>query len=180
MANSSEKIQPSADAVALVQKLFIKHSNSIRGYLFAMSADGHLVDDVMHSTFLALTAKADQFDGQREFVPWARGFAKNELLKVAGQRKRDPQLLTPEAIEHLHDAAPEFTLGDERVSALLACLDQLAPRARQAVVLRYRESLKPQMIAERMRLAVASVNVTLSKARAALKGCVELKLRAGE
>ena len=180
MTTPSDEKQREIDAIATVQKLFLKHSNSIRGYLFAMMVDWHVVDDVMHSTFLAVTAKAEQFDPERAFVPWVRGFAKNELLKVATQRKRDPLPLTPEAIAQLHDTAPEFSVDSERVSALLTCIEQLSPRAKQAVVLRYREALKPPAIAERMRMAVASVNVTLSKARAALGKCVEFKVRAGE
>lgn len=169
-----------SDPVAVVQSLFLKHSNAIRGFLFALSADGHLVDDVLHSTFLAVTAKAGEYDPQRPFVPWARGFAKKELLKAGRQSSRGPLLLSPEAMDHLDQSAPEFAIDTEQIGALLACVEELAPRAKQAITFRYREALKPPEIARRMSLAVASVNVMLSRARASLKQCIDLKLRGGE
>lgn len=169
-----------SDSVAVVQSLFLKHTNAIRGFLFAVSADGHLVDDVMHTTFLAVTAKADEYDPQRPFVPWTRGFAKKELLKARKQASRGPLLLSPEALEHLDRSAPDFAVDSDQIGALQRCVEELAPRARQAITFRYRDALMPSEIARRMSLATASVNVMLSRARSSLRQCVEWKLRGGE
>jgi len=169
---------PSDDeSVAVVQKLFIKHSNSIRGFLFAISADGSLVDDVMHSAFLAITLKADQFDAAREFVPWARGVAKNELLKITSSARRGPMLLPHDAIEQLQLTAPEFPQSDERIPYVAQCVEELSPRAKRAITLRYRKAIMPKEIARMMSLTVDSVSVMLSRARKALRECVERKMK---
>lgn len=180
MPADARQVAEHSDPVAVVQSLFLKHTNAIRGFLFAVSGNGHLVDDVLHSTFLAITAKAGDYDPARPFVPWARGFAKKELLKATKLSSRGPLLLSPEAMDHLDHSAPEFAVDSVQIGALLACLEELAPRAKQAIAFRYREALLPAEIARRMSLAVASVNVMLSRARATLRQCVELKLRREE
>ena len=163
--------------MALAQKLFIKHTNSIRGFLFAVCADGSLVDDVMHSAFLIVTKKAAQYDTAREFVPWARGVAKNELLKITSSQSRGPLLLPPAAIEQLQLTAPEFPQDDERIPYVTECIENLSPRAKRAIELRYRDATMPKDIAGIMSLAVDSVSVMLSRARTALRKCVERKMQ---
>ncbi len=176
--NTSHHESPHSDeSVHLVQSLFLKHSNSIRGFLFAIAVDEHSVDDAMHSAFLVITAKAEQYDQERNFVPWARGIARNELLKAMSAQNRRPVLLSPAALDLLQQDVPSFDVDPERISAVLECVEELSPRAKQAVLLRYQQGFKPPEIAGRMHVKVASVNVMLSKSRVALRRCVEFKLR---
>ena len=65
---------------------------------------------------------------------------------------------------------------DDRLSALLTCLEELPPRARELIRLRYYGEHGPQEIAGLLRRSVAGVNAALVKARDLLRGCVRRKL----
>jgi RNA polymerase sigma-70 factor (ECF subfamily) len=166
--------------IALVQELFIKESPRIRAFLLGLVPDLNRVDDLMHGVFLTITEKAHQFDRGRDFVRWATGIAKIELLRQLRENQKLPQAFTPEIIERLCVTYPVEESSMERLDALAACMETLAPRARKMILLRYFEALLPGEIASRMSLSAESVHVTLSRARNALRKCVERKLRLAE
>jgi RNA polymerase sigma-70 factor (ECF subfamily) len=163
--------------VQLVQKLFIRHSPKLRAYLLPLAVDVGAVDDILHSAFLAATAKAAQYEQGTNFVAWARAIARLELLQFSRQRRRWPHLLSPEAIDSLSEDAPEVAVDDERLAAIRHCVEQLAPRSREAMDLRYSQSLPPSEVAQRMQLGLQSVHVMLSRARTAVQQCAERVLR---
>ena len=66
---------------------------------------------------------------------------------------------------------------DEGLRALEECRDGLAPKARRVIYLRYEQSQRPPEIAEKMGWTVNAVNVALTRARKALRECVERKLK---
>jgi len=175
-----EESPSTPEAIALVHRLFLKHSPDIRAYLLALVSDVNVVDDLLHSTFVTATAKAAGFTPGTNFVAWARAIARIELLRLGRDRRRGPRLMSPEAIEAVSTDVPPFELEDERLAIVAMCIDKLAPRARKAVELRYRQGLKPPQISSRMALALASVNELLSRGRAAVRTCVERALRQRE
>ena len=74
-----------------------------------------------------------------------------------------------------HEPA-SLPLDDSRLAAISDCVATLAPKARLAVELRYRKSLKPPEISQAMGWTVNAVNVALSRARRAIRHCVEARL----
>jgi RNA polymerase sigma-70 factor (ECF subfamily) len=65
----------------------------------------------------------------------------------------------------------------ERREALARCVEQLAPRAREILELRYSEEfLPPPEIASRLSWSVNAVHVALSRARKFLQDCTRLRL----
>jgi RNA polymerase sigma-70 factor (ECF subfamily) len=176
----TDNLRGSDDQVAYVQTEFIKHGDAVRGYLLALCPDENVADDLLHSVFLAVTQKAGDFERGTNFAAWARAIAKIEVLRLANRRARAPRLLSPDVIEMLSATAPQFQVESDRLLAMRTCLDNLTPRAKESITLRYLENLAPGAIAERMKLGVNSVNVMLSRARIALRECIERRLRSME
>ena len=85
-----------------------------------------------------------------------------------------------EIMDTLAESVPEINVSNERLVALTECLDELAPQARRVIELRYHEAQKPKAIAERMSLGQESVYVALSRARTALRDCMDRKHRSAE
>ena len=54
---------------------------------------------------------------------------------------------------------------EAQLSTLGHCMEQLAPRAREIIDMRYREECRPAEIAKRLSWKTESVHVALSKAR---------------
>ncbi len=165
-----------------VQRLFLQHSNRLRGFILGLLPDRTLAEDVLQEVFLIVTAKAAEFHSGTDFLAWVRAIAR---LKVREHRQRRFPVagqLTDEAWDMLAESAHEMDdVWDARREALQRCLSELAPRAREVVQLRYSaERLSLEEVAVRMSWTVGSVKVALSRAKDVLWGCVQRRMAVAE
>lgn len=169
------------DPVTAVQSLFVEHGAQIRGFVAALMPDPALVDDVVQETFLAISAKAAEYDSARSFLAWAYGFARRKVLENSRRARRGGQPLPDEVLSVLavmDEAEAELSLAASRLRFVDACIDELTPQVRRIVEYCYRKSLKPAEAARLMGWTPGSVHVALSRARAAIRRCLERKLAA--
>jgi len=131
------------DRIALLQKLFLGHSPALRDYLLALVPDPAAVDDLLHSIFLTAVQRADQFQPGTHFLAWVRTIGKYKLMEWSRDRHRNLPTFAPEVIDALSETAADFDQQSERLTAMAECTEELAPRARQAIHLRYLEDLRP-------------------------------------
>jgi RNA polymerase sigma-70 factor (ECF subfamily) len=161
-----------------VQRLFLRHAGLLRGFILGLLPDHHVAEDVFQELFLTVTRKAGEFQPGSNFLAWARTIARLKVLECCRARKAGPQLLDPAALEAVAAVADEMddTWASHR-AALAHCLEQLAPRARQILELRYSEEfLAPPEIAARVSWSVGAVHVALSRARKFLHDCAQRRL----
>lgn len=155
-----------------VAQLFVRHQPAVRAFAIALTGDFAVAEDVVQETFLTVAAKAADYDPTRSFVAWACGIAR---LKVLEQR-RAGRRFSQAVIDSLAVSMPLESFGEERLPALLECLESLPPRARELVHLRYFAEHGPSEIAALLGRTVTGVNAALLKARDALRSCVTKKL----
>jgi RNA polymerase sigma-70 factor (ECF subfamily) len=161
-----------------VQRLFLQHSNRLRGFILGLLPDHATADDVSQEVFLVVTAKSAEFQTGSDFLAWCRAIARFKALEHRQRRFPAARQLMDEAWELLAQAAPELDdAWDVRREALQLCLGELAPRAREIVQLRYSaERLSLDEVAQRMSWTVGSVKVALSRAKDALWDCVQRRM----
>ena len=160
------------DKIAKVQGLFLQYQPAIRGYILSMIPDFSLADDVVQETFLVVTRKASTFELGTSFGAWVRTIARFKVLEAIRARKFET--LSEEVLDALATEDRGFAGDtDERIRLLRGCMEQLAPQARKSIRYRYEQDHLPPQIARLMGCTVPSVNVTLSRARAFLRDCVE-------
>jgi RNA polymerase sigma-70 factor (ECF subfamily) len=161
-----------------VQRLFLQHSNRLRGFILGLLPDRAVADDVLQEVFLIVTAKAAEFQSGSDFLAWVRAIAREKVLEYRHRRFPAARQLTDEAWDALTESAQEVDdAWNARHEALQKCLDELAPRAREVVQLRYSvERLDLEEVARRMSWTVGSVKVALSRAKDALWDCVQRRL----
>lgn len=170
----------SADATAELQRLFLKHTGAIKGFILALVRDPGVADDVLQETFLVVTAKAASFRPGSNFTAWACTIARFKTLEAIRRRSVHPAPLHESVIEALAAEVPPDDDREEVLRHLDNCVAELPDSARAVIVLRYFHALLPEEIGRRLSLRIDSVYVTLSRARRSLRGCVEAKLaRAG-
>lgn len=172
---------PPRDPVTVVQSLFIEHGAQIRGFVAALMPDSALVDDVVQETFLAITAKAADYDPTRSFPAWVYGFARRKVLENGRRSRRGGQPLPDEVLSVLavmDEAEAELSLTAVRLRFVDACIEELTPQVRRIIEHCYRQSLKPAEAARLIGWTPGSVHVALSRARAAIRACLERKLAA--
>ena len=166
------------DHVAQVQGLFLKHQPAVRGYILSMIPDFSLADDLVQETFLVVTRKADSFVLGTSFLAWVRTIARFKVLETLRADNRRPSCLSEEILEILAGEEENAPVeADTYMKHLDHCLGKLAPQARRAIELRYRGDHRPPEIARLLGCTVPSVNVTLSRARAFLRNCVDQQMR---
>lgn len=165
----------------LVQRLFVRHQNELRGMLLAILPDFSAVDDVLQETFLTISRKAAEFRPESNFVAWAATVARIHALDWRRKQGRWATGLSEAVIEQLYahpTALGEPQQADRELAALDRCLEELAPQARRAVELRYRDGHKPAEVARRLGWTSDAIYVALSRTRAVLRECVERRLAA--
>ena len=164
--------------VTSVQRLFVRHQSVVRSFAIALTGDFAAAEDVVQETFLTVTAKAADFEADTNFVAWACAIARLKVL----ESRRASRRFSPAVVDALAAAIPVeelgTDLGQERLPHLLACLEQLAPKAKELVRLRYFLEQGPSEIAASLGRTVAGVNAALLKAREALRDCVATKIAA--
>jgi len=150
----------------------------VSGYLNAVVPDFQEAEDLLQDVAVILLRKFPEYDAQRPFVAWAIGIAKREVLMARRQHARNFLSYHADLLERISETyeelAPEL---EARSRALRDCLRAIKGRASELLRLRYEESLKPNAIAARLGLAVIAVRVMLSRTRAALRDCIERKLK---
>jgi RNA polymerase sigma-70 factor (ECF subfamily) len=169
---------PEERQTALVQQLFVQHIVPLRGFLLGLTADFHRVDDLVQETFLAALEKAADFQEGTNFRAWIFAIGRFKLLASFRDAGREPLLFDSDVIALLAEAAPDFSANEQRSRHLQPCMESLAPKARRAMELLYREGHPPREIAPAMGWTVNSVKVVLSRARAVVRECIERRLAA--
>ena len=174
-----ETTQPDPEHVLKVQQLFVQHEGRLRAYVLSLAPDFAMAADALQETFLVVTRRAADFEIGSNFLAWARRIAMFKVLALLRDQKRGPECLSANVIETL--AAADSPEDDEEQHAatlerLRECLGRLAPAARELIRLRYLNQHLPGEIALLRAQSVNAINVTLSRARVALRDCMERKL----
>lgn len=163
-----------SDQLTHVQGLFVQHLPALRGFVLSLVTDYSLVDDVVQETFLTVSAKAGEFQRGSNFRAWTWTIARFKVLQALQKMPKAEQRLSDEVIESLcATEASEDWPAEEQLRRLAECVQELAPKARQAVELRYQQAHKPPEIARLMGWSVDAVHVALSRARVTLRNCVQ-------
>jgi len=154
-----------------VQQLFVKHQIAVRAFILSLEPNFTDAEDLLQEVFLVVTRKANDFQEGTNFFAWACTIARFKLLEMLRRRARS-QDLSEEVVEALCAVEPEEYFDDSRLKALQYCLDQLAPKARQMMYLRYYGEHSPAEIARLVSWTPNAVRVALSRARNVLQDCL--------
>lgn len=182
-ADKSQPPQPSGqsapdrsgEATVRVQQLFVRYQSQLRSFVLAITGDFGVTDDIVQEVFLTITAKAADFRPDASFRHWMLAIAR---FKVCESR-RAARRLSPRVIESLAAALKPETLGEDRLGPLLDCLEELPPKMRELVRLRYFSQHGPTELAAMLGRSISGVNTALTKARDLLRECVQRKLGDG-
>lgn len=159
-----------------VQQLFLDRIPEIRRFAGATLPDLSLVDEVVQETFRAITADAVFYDPTQSFTAWLHPHVRRTVIEVGRRLEAGSQPFSAEVLDSLTASQPERAAPATLRRFMKECVEELAPQARKIIDLRYRKALKPREVAKLIGWTKASVHVTLSRSRAALRKCLDSKL----
>jgi RNA polymerase sigma-70 factor (ECF subfamily) len=161
-----------------VQTLFVQQQPQIRSFIHSLVPDFASADDLVQECFLTATEKAGEFSLESNFPAWIRTIARYKILSLLRDHQRAPLLFAEDVLESLIQAAPDpesepCAAAQAALESLRGCLQKLAPAAREMIQLRYFSQHGPTEISRLRDCSVNAVNVTLARAREALRRCMQ-------
>ena len=169
----------SVDHGLLIQQLFVRYQAVILAYVLSIEPNLADAQDIVQETFLTVSRKADTFTAGTNFPAWACTVARYQALSHHRRRARQACLLDDDVMDMLTaDSSVDAPVWEEEITVLKGCLLKLAPRARELIWARYHRQAMPEDIAEEIGWTPNSVRVALSRARTALRNCLESSLLA--
>lgn len=152
----------------------------IVGYAQVIVRDMQLAEDVFQEVCVEAVKCCDKFHSDEHLFRWAMKTARYRATDQCRKRARQPCSLSPELLSQLADDWIVMVLRDDNKSypeaaleRLEECMDQLTPRARQLMLLRYREGRKSAEIAALLNQRIQAVYKATSRAILTLRTCMK-------
>jgi RNA polymerase sigma-70 factor (ECF subfamily) len=161
----------------LFTECWLKAEPAVSAYVFASVSRFHDAEDVVQRIAQELARRFDEYDLNRPFVAWALWIAKSRVIDFYRAENRTRFVFSDELLGQLADTIAAQADGRSgRREALEACLDELPPRSRRLLDLRYVEELSADETAREIGSTSGSVRVLLSRVRTVLAGCIERRI----
>lgn len=158
--------------------LLTENQPRIRGYIMAALGDFASSQDVLQKTNLTIWDKAEEFRPDAEFLPWAIGIARYQILAYFRDKKRERLTFCPELSDILAGLAEKQIVHvSERQAALRECLRALPGKSRLLINQRYGEDRSLGEIGQKLGKSVPAVKGLLFRIRSRLADCIEWRLR---
>jgi len=147
------------------------HAQMLGRYLYVLGARADRVDDLVQEVFVFALQRGVEDRGTAAVGAFLRGVAKNLLLRErrTAAARREVEL----ADEVWSEQGPE----DDRLDALQQCVRQLPARSRDMLERCYVQGAGRIELGEAFGMVPDGVKTTLRRVRAALRACVERRLR---
>ena len=167
-----------AEEYELFLTLFTKCQGRLQAFIRTLVHDPSQADDVFQATSLVLWRSFATFRRDADFLPWALGTARHQVLLHWRTRRRDRHVFSDDLLADLADVAEgRVDAAEARLAALESCMVGLSERQRDLVLMFYGEHQPAAAIAKRWGRSVHAVYKALKVMRQALYECVSRKLR---
>lgn len=156
---------------------WLESEPAVSAYVFASVPGFHDAEDVVQRIAQELARRFDEYDVNRPFIGWALWIAKSRVIDFYRRQNRTRIVFSDALLRQLADTiVKQADLRSHRREALEACLDELPPRSRRLLDLRYVDELSAADAAREVGTTAGSVRVLLSRARTVLASCIERRL----
>jgi RNA polymerase sigma-70 factor (ECF subfamily) len=172
---------PTRNRTTVFVELLTSHQRALYSYICMLLMGDPGAADVLQDTNLDLWARADEFDLERPFLPWAFGFARQRVMAYRKTRSRSRLVFCEEAINRLEEASSQLaSTADVRLAALQKCLQKLDAKQAELVRERYVSKSSLRMMAARLGDTAHNVSSRLHRIRQRLSRCVRATLATEE
>ena len=151
-----------------------RYEKKLSYYMRRLSSfDEHDIEDLLQETFLNVWKNLNAYDPSLRFSTWVYRIAHNQTISAFRKYKSRGQDQLVEYSEEIQIASAEDFVKelDQKLSTstLLATMQQLKPKYREVLVLKYFEDLSYDEISDVLQMPPGSVATLLSRAKKKLK-----------
>jgi RNA polymerase sigma-70 factor (ECF subfamily) len=162
------------------ERLYGRLVSDVRRYLLASVRDTTLVEDLIQETFLEIHRSRRVYRPPLPVRPWARGIARNVLLRhrrAAWRRSREAQVAWVEDSHALGGAPDPRAIGSQDVEEALS---RLPAARREAWTLHHVQGLSFRQVADRLKIGVGAAKLKSSRAMKALRLALGIAAEPGD
>ncbi len=172
---SQDEVAP-ASAPRPVALALPPHAAMLRRYLYVLGARSDRIDDLVQEVFVVALGKDLDDRGPAAAGAFLRGVAKNLLLRDrrSAAARREVELGDEVWREQCGKGD-----GDARVDALRTCIGGLPDRSRLLLRRCYADGAGRRELGAEFGMVGDGIKTALRRLRAALRACVERRLRGG-
>lgn len=157
--------------------LWLDAEPSVSAYVFAAVPGFHDAEDVVQRIAQELARRFDEYDADRPFVGWALWIAKSRVIDFYRVQRRTRIVFSDQLLAQLAETIEkQADQRSDRREALEACLQELPPKSRRLLDLKYVEGTSAAEMARETGSTTGSVRVALSRVRTGLANCIARRL----
>ncbi len=162
-------------------ELLTANQRKLYAYICTLMFGDVAAADVLQETNLALWTRASEFNFDRPFVPWAFGFARNQVAEFRRKQARSKLLFTDDVLNAIdQDCINIASIADSRLIALNICLKKLNHRHSKLIRDRYAAKASIKKLAVQLETTATNVASQLYRVRKLLAKCIEATLATEE
>ncbi|MDH3582719.1 MAG: sigma-70 family RNA polymerase sigma factor [Phycisphaerae bacterium] len=157
-----------------IVRCLLRDRAKLLGYVWAIVRDHHAAEDIFQEVSALAIDRQDRINDAEHLHLWARKTARFKSLEWLRRQAHRPMSLGADVLEMLEAAWAHEDKHDsaQEMNDLQACMNELTPRARRLVHLRYTEGLSGIQVAEIVQTKVHSVYVAMTRIHRALEACI--------
>lgn len=160
---------------------FMQHltncQRDLRAFILGMTPTKSDADDVLQEVNLAIWKKRHLYDPGQSFIRWAFGFAAMEIRSYRNRKSKKHLWFNDEVLETIAESWPSDTsVMEQQRDALTDCVKKLGSIEQKLINGFYGSQYTAQELAESSGKPLSTVYKILSRARRALRVCVQRTL----
>ncbi|HIF32529.1 MAG TPA: sigma-70 family RNA polymerase sigma factor [Planctomycetes bacterium] len=157
--------------------MVLRFQAGIWRYLRAMGATPSEADDLTQDTFVAVLQRGFEHYGNSATKAYLRRCARNFFISLKRRQGREVVSEDLELFDRTWEQWSKNDNGEDALSALKDCFEQLTERARQALSLRFRDKQTRAFIAEELAISEHGAKNLMQRAKQKLRDCVLARLQ---
>ena len=155
-----------------------KEVGSLRTLAAFLLPNANAVDDVVQMTILRAYDQWSGFDVDKQPGPWLRTILRFMIKTEIRKRFRETEnkeKFQNEWFKIISSEDKEEDVDENIHDFLTDCKNELAPKSKELIILKYEDNESCSFISEKMQTSLSWVTTTLSRTRLQLKKCIERK-----
>ncbi len=162
------------DAQEAFHEIYVREQGKIYAYIATLLPRRQHAEEVFANVSLVLWKKFDLFDANREFMPWARAIAYNEVRNYRRKRHHGDLTLSDDVLAALADTRESNEdLLQLRGEALKECMQGLVADERELIEKYYLGEENAKTLAEEYQTTAAAIYMRTHRIRQFLHECVD-------
>ncbi len=158
-----------------VEVVLLRHRNRLLGFIQSKVSDPDLAEDVLQEGLLRAFRSAGELDAEDKLLPWFYRILNNAIIDTYRRRSTESQYLASYGQNEILAQTPEND------AAICECfrtvLPSLKPEYSQVIEALDLSDVKPEALAQQLRITPGNLKVRRHRARQALRQLIDQTCR---